>query len=607
MKLLWNLKFRTKIIFVCILILLLNSVVTGSLYYNYAFKDTLRNYYESSEDMVSQMKNYLANETQAITRRVHAIYNNQAFYFPMASYLSDPESVNYAKMLGDISNIITELHQGDRYIHSVYLYTEHGAFDNFIMYRKRSFEFENSALYRYFEENPNQSIGWFPAEESPVFVSSETVIPLVYRFKVERRDDLYFVICLRQSEIDDYLESTYSSYNKIFIADRDGNNILNCGEEERRVLEQFDGEELEAKGALCKEITYGGERYLATGTRMTGTNWTICALRSTESLVGNLKELQSFIEVMVCICALISIVVIVLVAHAVTAPLGQLAEMMKRVTSEDFQVQFTYPYTDEVGKLASSFNYMIRKIDQLIKELNVNIEALKEEKERVREVEMQKRKAELRALQAQINPHFLYNTLNAITWQAADCGAKEVSILSNSLGKFFRISLSRGREVITLKDELEHVTSYLNIQKIRYKDKLNFELNVPENVMDLYITKLVLQPLVENSIYHGIKLKEGVGNIRITVRRTNGVCAVPTLEICIEDDGEGIEASTLAVLNQGLGSGVINRDSGYGIYNVNERLKLYYGESYGLRLESEYKKWTRAIIQIPIQTTQEEV
>ncbi len=598
MKLLRNLKFRTKIILACVLILLTNSVITGGLYYNYAFKDTLRNYYESSEDMVSQMRNYLTNETQSITKRVHAIYNNPSFYGPMANYLRDPGSINYAKMLGDVADILTELHQGDRYIQSVYLYTDYGAFDNFTMIRNHAFQFEESKLYQYFADKPNESIGWFPAEKSPIFSSSEMVIPLVYRFRIERKE-LYIVICLRQSQIDDYLEETYNSYDKIFIADREGNNILNCGEEESRVLAMFQEDELGSKNALCKEVTYQGERYLATYTHMAGSNWNICALRSAESLVGNLAALRSFIEMIVIICALASIVVIVLVAHAVTVPLGQLAEIMNRVTTEDFQVQFTYPYRDEVGKLANSFNYMIRK-------LNISIEALKEEKERVREVETQKRKAELRALQAQINPHFLYNTLNTITWQAADCGAKEVSILSNSLGKFFRIGLSRGREVILLKEELEHAVSYLKIQAIRYEDKISYELHVPEDVTELYVTKLVLQPLVENSIYHGIKQKDGVGTIRIEVRRTDGAGGVPALELSVWDDGEGIEPEMLEIINRGLALGEINHESGYGIYNVNERLKLFYGEAYGLRLESQWKQWTRAVLLIPIQTTQGE-
>ena len=218
---------------------------------------------------------------------------------------------------------------------------------------------------------------------------------------------------------------------------------------------------------------------------------------------------------------------------------------------------------------------------------------------------MQKRKAELKALQAQINPHFLYNTLNAITWQAADQGVPEISILSNSLGKFFRISLSRGKEVITVGEELEHVENYLRIQGIRYKDKMQYELQAAEDSRDLFIIKLVMQPLVENSIYHGIKLKKDMGHIRVSTKRCVRDDGIQTLCLIVEDDGEGIEEERLKEIQEGLARGRISEASGYGIYNVNERIKLYYGDAYGLSIESEYKKGTRATIQIPIHTTEE--
>lgn len=600
-----NIKFRTKIILVCVVILLLNSVITGGLYYNYAFKDTLTNYYESSEDMVSQMRHYLSNETQSITKRVHAIYNNLSFYSPMANFLRNPGNTNQGKLMGDVADVITELHQGDRYIQSVFFYTPYVSFDNFTRIRNHDFRFEESEMYQYFQEHPLETIRWFPAGSSQIFTGTDTVIPVVYRFKIERQY-LYIVICLQQSEIQEYLNQSYSSYNEIFIADKEGNNILNYGIPETEVLNQFTAEELEAKSAICKEIQYEGETYLATCTLMPGTEWRICALRSAESLIGNLEELRTFVIIIICICALVSIVIIVVVAHSMTRPLGQLAVIMKRVTEEDFQVQFDYPYRDEVGHLGASFNFMIQKINKLVTELNIHIEALKEEKERVKQVEKQKRRAELQALQAQINPHFLYNTLNAITWQAADQGASEISIMSNSLGKFFRISLSKGREVITLREEMEHISSYLKIQKIRYKDKINYQMDVPEDVKELYIIKLVLQPLVENAIYHGIKVKEGAGMIRVKVARRMNSQNMQALMITIEDDGEGIEPEQLKTINLGLTKGEISRDSGYGIYNVNERLKLYYGEAYGLTIESVHKQWTKSVVMIPIRTTEGE-
>lgn len=605
MKTIRNMKIRTKIILLCVTILLLNSVLTGSLYYNYAFKDTLKNYYESSEDVVSQMKSYLQNETNSITKRVHAIYNNISFSNPMETYLRNPQSSGYGRLLGDVADVITELQNGDRYIHSILIHTPYSSFDNFTRIRNHDFKFEESEMFQYFEENPYETIGWFPAMKSPIFSDSDMVIPVVYRFRMNRINT-FVIICLQQSEIEEYMEKTYTSYDKIFIADKDGNNILNFGTKEAEVLKNFSTKDMENKNVVCKEINIEGKKYLATYTTMQGTEWQICAIKSAESLVGNLSELRYYILLVAGICAIVSILLIIVMAHGLTTSLGKLSAIMQRVTNEDFKVKFDYPNNDEVGKLASSFNYMIEKMNQLIIELNINIEALKVEKEMVKQVETQRRKAELKALQAQIKPHFLYNTLNTITWQAADQGASEISILSNSLGKFFRVSLSKGREIITIREELEHVISYLNIQKIRYKDKINFEVDVPDDVNDLFVIKLVLQPLVENAIYHGIRVKDTPGTIRINIRRETLEFGVQKLLLQVEDTGNGIEPENLKILNDGLHTGKIKRDSGYGIYNVNERIKLYYGEAYGLSLNSEYKHWTIATIVIPIQTTKEE-
>jgi two-component system sensor histidine kinase YesM len=292
---------------------------------------------------------------------------------------------------------------------------------------------------------------------------------------------------------------------------------------------------------------------------------------------------------------------VLILVSMMTKPLGQLVHIMNKAIKKEFHVQFNYLYDDEVGNLAKSFNYMVREIDALVTELNVNIEALEQEKENVKVEQTQKRKAELRALQAQINPHFLYNTLNAITWQAEDQGATDISILANSLGKFFRISLSKGRQIITIQEELDHVCSYLEIQKIRYKTKLNYEVVVSEEVRRMSTIKLILQPLVENAIYHGIKMRETPGTIKIKAYKQEQESSLPAIRICVEDDGLGISKEKLEVLNDGLSQVIVDSTSGYGIYNVNERLKLYYGDAYGLTLESKEKEWTKATIVIPAQ------
>jgi two-component system sensor histidine kinase YesM len=600
-KILGNTKFKTKIVLLFILLLLVNSTFAGMLYYNYAYKDTLKNFYQSSEDIVSQMNVHIHSRLRGITSRVYALNNNMNFIKPMTDFLISPVNHNYVILLSTVPDSISELQNSDDYIDSVYIFTKYGYFENFVKIRRHNVSMEDTPLYQYFIDHPDSTIGWFPAMESPIFQDKETIIPVVYRFKISYQN-IFTVVSINQSKIMEYLEKTYGSYDKIFIVDKDGNNIANYSEEEKEVYSALDFEALEENhDVLCEPITYQNNKYLATYTVMKGNGWRICALKSAKSLLGSLSQLRLYILYVLGGSFLLCFITVVILAGMLTKPLGQLVQIMDKTIKKGFHVQFIYPYEDEVGNLAKSYNYMVKEIDTLVTELNENIEELEKEKENVKKVQALKRKAELRALQAQINPHFLYNTLNTITWQAADQGASEISVLSNSLGKFFRVSLSKGKEVITIQEEMEHVCSYLEIQKIRYKSKIHYEISIPEEIRRMSVVKLVLQPLVENSLYHGIKMKENQGCIRISAVLQEDGFGVPSIKICVEDDGLGIGKERLEQLNEGLSQCITDSNSGYGIYNVNERLKLYYGEAYGLTLESKSGEGTRAIIIIPAQ------
>lgn len=239
------------------------------------------------------------------------------------------------------------------------------------------------------------------------------------------------------------------------------------------------------------------------------------------------------------------------------------------------------------------------EIDMLIHSYNNVICRLKKSMEQSVELQMNEQRMEFRMLQAQINPHFLYNTLNAITWQAADKGEEEISILSSSLGRFFRISLSKGEEVISLREEIEHVTSYLEIQSIRYGEKLNYDVEADSSLMEYKVLKLILQPLAENSIYHGIKEKAQAGWIHIRAQLIHVDEGNDRLQISVWDNGLGIACDMLKKINYSLANGETNSADGYGIFNVNERIRLYYGEQYGLLYESEEGEWTKAILTLP--------
>ena len=576
--------------------------MAGYLYYNYAFTDTLENTYSSSEDIIYQANTYLTDKLGSVIRRVYAMCSNVSFTTLMSDYLNNPGSENYTEVLGYVADSLTEIYQGDRYIHSIFMYTDLSSFDNFSRIRNHNFDFKESDFYKTFENDPNKSIAWFPAMKDQIFTDHDMVIPVVFRFLVVGSvKHVYIVVNLQQTTIQKYLAENYISVDKLFIVDEAGRNIVNFGTKESSIVDSFSDDELDNNKALCKRVNYMGEEYLGTYTIIKANNWRLYSIKSKSDLLRNLAALRTFIILILILGVIISIIITVILAFSITTPMNNLMKIMRRANQQDFHVKFIYPYKNEVGNLADSFNYMISEIDHLISELNVNIEALKDEKELVKNVQKQKRLAELKALQAQINPHFLYNTLNAITWQAADQGASEISILSNSLGKFFRLSLSKGNEIITLRDEIEHVRSYLNIQRIRYKSKLNYQIDVDEELLGIPTIKLILQPLVENSIYHGIKLKDSEGLIRIYTSKNIGENGILVVKICVEDNGYGIEAEKLREINAGLLEGKRKQEEGYGIYNVNERIKLYYGDAYGLMFESKFGEWTRATIIIPTQ------
>lgn len=215
-------------------------------------------------------------------------------------------------------------------------------------------------------------------------------------------------------------------------------------------------------------------------------------------------------------------------------------------------------------------------------------------KEQVTREQKLLRKAEFDLLQAQINPHFLYNTLDAIVWSAEAGNQKQVVNMVGCLSDFFRLSLNNGREIVSIGDELSHVRSYLVIQQIRYQDILKYEVEVPEELFKYEIPKITIQPIIENAIYHGIKNKRGGGKITV-----NGEESGDNVIISISDDGIGMDPDKLLEVKNALTGNSPKTDVVYGLYNVNERIKLNFGEEFGLNIESAFGAGTTVTIKLP--------
>lgn len=576
-------EFKKKIIIAFCLILMTNAIITSVAYYIFSSRNTINHFQQNSIDMVTQIEIHLGDKFKGITQRVNALSDNLSFANPMRNFLTDKSITEDPVLAGNIAGMISEIKASDDFVDSMYIYTPKAVFDDYLLIRKQDAQFTDTIMYQYMNSHTDKNVAWFYAMENPMYEEAYQNIPVVYRKNVGNRE-IFFVINISQKAISDYIEQGYSTFEYVFVVDKMGNNILNYSSEYKPIVEAFD----ESKDTQCSRIEVNGEEYIAAKSIIKENGEQVYALTSVKSMTSSLKQIRTFLIIENVFVIFVCLLVILWLSNRLTSSLKLLAEKMNGAVKSGYHTEFTYPYKDEVGILANSYNSMIAEIRQHIK-------ALEEEKEHVKEIQKQKRKIELLALQAQINPHFLYNTLNMITWQAVDLGADEISIISNALGKYFRISLSRGREVITIREEIEHIKSYLEIQKIRYKTKLNYSINIPEEICLYFTIKLILQPLVENALYHGIKVKEGNGIINIYANADD-----EKIEIIVEDDGVGIDNDKFELLNSKLKQGIVDSTSGYGIYNVNNRLRLYYGESYGLRLEKADNTGIKSIVTIPV-------
>jgi len=275
---------------------------------------------------------------------------------------------------------------------------------------------------------------------------------------------------------------------------------------------------------------------------------------------------------------IISLRSLVTVSNAIQNPIEDMERLSTKVANGDLTARIELPHVDELDTLAENLNTMTEQIDVLIKK---NMEEQKNFQ-----------KAEVKALQAQITPHFLYNTFDTIVWLAEEERTDEVVKITKAFSEFLRISLSRGHEWITIGQELEHIKNYLTIQKIRYADILNYNIEANPDLLDAKIIKLVLQPLVENAIYHGIKNKRGRGVLKVNVDFADE--EHKTIRFAVEDNGAGFTPERLEEVRNELASGDLDSEklsSVYGLYNVNKKLKLYYGnQTSGLIIESEQGK-----------------
>ncbi len=323
----------------------------------------------------------------------------------------------------------------------------------------------------------------------------------------------------------------------------------------------------------------GNESRLYTVSVSDKTGWRVVGVTQLSELMKNKKEMQGTYVLMAVLLLGAAMVLSMFFATAITRPIKELRDSMKEVEKGNLDnVNVAVSSKTEIGSLENSFNLMTSQIRQLMEQ-------------NIYEQE-QKRQSELKALRSQINPHFLYNTLDSIIWMAEGGKNKEVVRMTAALARLLRQSISNDNELISIEKEINYAGSYLTIQKMRYRDKLEYEIEVDEEIKHKEIINLILQPLVENAIYHGIKYRGSKGLVRITGRGEGD-----KIILTVSDNGIGMDETALEEIFDR--SKAREGNNGVGVYNVQTRIQLYYGTEYGLHFESRLGEGTQVTVTIP--------
>ncbi|WP_214630882.1 cache domain-containing sensor histidine kinase [Paenibacillus agaridevorans] len=371
-----------------------------------------------------------------------------------------------------------------------------------------------------------------------------------------------------------------TSAGQYFIVNQQG--FVVSSPDKEKLLQPVESEHVQAWVKTHYDSTdiqvIDGEQQLLAIRSFPQLGWKLVSATSLRSLTAGLESLQWTLLAIALLCSVAAIIGSSYLSNVIALPIVELARSMKGFREGDLNIQLKVATRDEMGYLALGFNEMLRRLKELL--------------ENVMREQRQKREYELALIQSQIKPHFLYNTLDVIYALSTMGRNTDVQRTTKALADFYRVSLSGGREHIRLEEEIRNVKDYLAIQQIRYSDVFTYEIDIDKSILQVYILKLTLQPLIENAIYHGLKEQTQMGKLLIKGYRSGN-----RIVIEVADDGVGMSEDQLSRLFQ-----EDREDAGhssFGLLNVNNRLKLTYGSQYGLQIESHLGKGTVVWVNVP--------
>ena len=555
-----NMKFRYKLITTYILLGVIPMTIMGLVWYNQTRTILMKQEKSSIENYLTQAVSNMDNQLR--------IYNNLSDYIAFnqqISHVVSHEYDSYYDMYNQFSNVLDPMLASLKYFHSdinqITIYTKNNVVKHNTTLAPIT-EIENEDWYKIIKGN--NDIHWFVSQDEKKVFCVRNIPTLENNYEV----GVLYVQVDYEKLFESFKQMNDSNYG-IFIMDELGDNIFNFDQFEdlnksrKMTFDEFN------KG-IGKENIYT----IVTAHSMNN-NWTVSLYKPQKLIYESTNFMITGNVIAIILLIVFSVIITSVLSKVMVSGLEKLRANMEEVEKGNMEITVKSNNEDEVGALIRGFEKMIIQIKALIED--------------VYESRLIQKDYEMKALQAQINPHFLYNSLSLINWMALETDQEDISKITLSLSTFYRTALNKGKNILRVRDEIKNMRSYLDIQLMMHDYEFDVDVQVEEDILDYNILNLILQPLIENAINHGIDLKtNGRGCIKIIGEKQND-----EIVLIVSDNGVGMS-------NEQAESILTNKSNGYGVKNVNERIKLYYGEQYQLKIESEIGIGTKVKVTIPI-------